>query len=77
MRELQDKAAATPLSAPRRKMLGARFWALILLAAGTDFHYKDIISIAVRTPKQKISKHPPRPSFPAGAQCEAPAVMGF
>lgn len=44
MRELQDKAAATPLSAPRRKMLRAHFWALILLAAGTDFHYKDIIS---------------------------------
>lgn len=61
MRELQGKAAATPLSAPRRKMLRARFWALILLRAGTDFHYKDIIGIAARPLKQKISKHPPRP----------------
>lgn len=53
MSELQGKAAAPPLSAPRRKMLHARFLALILLAAGTDFHYKDIIGIAARLPKTK------------------------
>lgn len=54
MKELQDKDAAKQRSAPRRKTPHACFLAIILLAAGTDFHHKDIASVVVRTLKQKI-----------------------
>lgn len=51
-RIMRQQAVKTELSAPCRKMLRAHFWALIPLAAGTDFHYRDIISLSTHMAKE-------------------------
>lgn len=47
----------TELLIPCRKMLRARFSSLILLEDGTDFHYRDIISLSTRMARKYVHKH--------------------
>lgn len=51
-RIMRQPAVKTELSAPCRKMLRVHFSALIPLAAGTDFHYRDIISLSTHMAKE-------------------------